>query len=144
MREQGRENTQWLHSTGQHPSQCRWLWTRRRQYSLASSGVTTVYYFKYFIVEENHETVSLFGLSFVLSGLYLAVGQAANIIGVMLAAPVSNRIGKKKTYMWSMICATLLRIVFSWLARPSTPPIFTFPGPFRNWWGRHFHFSWRL
>ena len=28
----------------------------------------TVYYFKYFIVEENHETVSLFGLSFVLSG----------------------------------------------------------------------------
>lgn len=56
----------------------------------------TVYYFKYFIVEENHETVSLFGLSFVLSGLYLAVGQAANIIGVMLAAPVSNRIGKKK------------------------------------------------
>ena len=35
----------------------------------------TVYYFKYFIVEENHETVSLFGLSFVLSGLYLAVRQ---------------------------------------------------------------------
>ena len=86
----------------------------------------TVYYFKYFIVEENHETVSLFGLSFVLSGLYLAVGQAANIIGVMLAAPVSNRIGKKKTYMWSMICATLLSIVFYWLDRDDIALIFTF------------------
>mgnify|MGYP000635883207 CR=1 FL=1 len=29
------------------------------------------------------------GISFVMSGLYLAVGQAANIIGVILAAPVS-------------------------------------------------------
>ena len=86
----------------------------------------TVYYFKYFIVEENHETVSLFGLSFVLSGLYLAVGQAANIIGVMLAAPVSNRIGKKKTYMWSMICATLLSIVFYWRDRDDIALIFTF------------------
>lgn len=35
-------------------------------------------------------------ISFVLSGLYLAVGQAANIVGVVLAAPLSNRIGKKK------------------------------------------------
>ena len=57
----------------------------------------TVYYFKYFVVEETYSTVSLFGVSFVLSGLYLAVGQAANIIGVVLAAPVSNRIGKKAT-----------------------------------------------
>lgn len=59
----------------------------------------TVYYFKYFIVEENHETVTLFGLPFVLSGLYLAVGQAANIIGVMFAAPVSNYIEKKNLYV---------------------------------------------
>ena len=62
----------------------------------------------------------------MLSGLYLAVGQAANIIGVMLAAPVSNRIGKKKTYMWSMICATLLSIVFYWLDRDDIALIFTF------------------
>lgn len=59
----------------------------------------TVYYFKYFVVEEDYSTVSFFGVSFVLSGLYLAVGQAANIVGVILAAPVSNRIGKKNTYM---------------------------------------------
>ena len=59
----------------------------------------TVYYFKYFIIEEAYANVSLFGVSFVLSGLYLAVGQAANIVGVILAAPLSNQIGKKRTYM---------------------------------------------
>ncbi len=35
----------------------------------------TVYYFKYFIIEENITTASFLGISFVLSGLYLAVGQ---------------------------------------------------------------------
>lgn len=74
----------------------------------------TVYYFKYFVVEENYATVSFFGMSFVLSGLYLALGQAANIIGVIAAAPVSNRIGKRNTYMWAMIIATVLSVIFYW------------------------------
>ena len=75
----------------------------------------TVYYFKYFIVEEDYQTVSMFGFSFVLSGLYLAVGQAANIVGVVLAAPVSNRLGKNKTYMGAMVIATIFSIFFYWL-----------------------------
>lgn len=72
----------------------------------------TVYYFKYYVVEEEYASISLFGISFVLSGLYLAVGQAANIVGVVLAAPLSNRIGKKKTYMWAMSIATVLSVIF--------------------------------
>lgn len=86
----------------------------------------TVYYFKYFIREENHETVILFGISFVLSGLFLAVGQAANILGVILAAPLSNRIGKKKTYMGAMAVATLLSIIFYWFDKDDMALIFTF------------------
>ncbi len=86
----------------------------------------TVYYFKYFVVEENYATVSLFGVSFVLSGLYLAVGQAANIIGVVLAAPVSNRIGKKATYMGAMLVATVLSIIFYWFGKGDLALIFTF------------------
>ena len=75
----------------------------------------------------NYITQSIAGaIIYFPFGLYLAVGQAANIIGVMLAAPVSNRIGKKKTYMWSMICATLLSIVFYWLDRDDIALIFTF------------------
>lgn len=86
----------------------------------------TVYYFKYFIVEEDYANVSLFGISFVLSGLYLAVGQAANIIGVILAAPLSNRIGKKKTYMASMAVATVLSVIFFWFDKTDLALIFTF------------------
>ena len=86
----------------------------------------TVYYFKYYIVEEQFSTINMFGVSFVLSGLYLAVGQAANIIGVILAAPVSNRIGKKKTYISAMLIATILSIVFYWFDKNQLALIFTF------------------
>ena len=86
----------------------------------------TVYYFKYFVVEEAYATVSFCGMSFVLSGLYLALGQAANIVGVMAAAPVSNRIGKRNTYMLAMIIATLLSIIFYWFDKDDLMWMFVF------------------
>ena len=86
----------------------------------------TVYYFKYFVVEEDYATVSFFGMSFVLSGLYLALGQAANIIGVTAAAPVSNRIGKRNTYMWAMIIATVLSVIFYWFDKEDLIWMFVF------------------
>ena len=86
----------------------------------------TVYYFKYFVVEEEYATVSFFGMSFVLSGLYLALGQAANIIGVIAAAPVSNRIGKRNTYMWAMIIATVLSVIFYWFDKEDLIWMFVF------------------
>lgn len=86
----------------------------------------TVYYFKYFIVEQDYASISVFGVSFVLSGLYLAVGQAANIVGVVLAAPMSNRIGKKNTYIGAMVIATVLSILFYWFGKESIALIFVF------------------
>lgn len=86
----------------------------------------TVYYFKYFVVEEDYATVSFFGMSFVLSGLYLALGQAANIIGVIAAALVSNRIGKRNTYMWAMIIATVLSVLFYWFDKEDLIWMFVF------------------
>ena len=86
----------------------------------------TVYYFKYFVVEEDYATVSFFGMSFVLSGLYLALGQAANIIGVIAAAPLSNRIGKRNTYMWAMIIATVLSVIFYWFDKEDLIWMFVF------------------
>ena len=113
------------------------LWKNRPWWILLGAGVaalvfnsirdgTTVYYFKYFIVEEDFQTISFFGVSFVLSGLYLSVGQIANIAGVILAAPVSNRIGKKQTYMGSMAIATVLSILFFWFDKDNLALIFTF------------------
>ena len=75
----------------------------------------TVYYFKYYVDETAFGDVTIAGIPFVLSGLYLAVGQAANIIGVVAAAPIAGKIGKRQTFMWAMIIATVLSIVFFFL-----------------------------
>lgn len=84
----------------------------------------TVYYFKYYVDETAVGSISFLGLPFVLSGLYLAVGQAANILGVIIAAPVSNRIGKRRTFMAAMAVASVLSIAFFWLGKDQLVPIF--------------------
>lgn len=85
-----------------------------------------VYYFKYFIIEDDYRNISLTGISFVLSGLYLSIGQVANIIGVIFAAPMSNKIGKKKTFALSMLIASALSIIFFWLDKNNLALIFVF------------------
>lgn len=84
----------------------------------------TVYYFKYFIDETSYGNVTFAGIPFVLSGLYLAVGQASNIIGVVLAAPIASKIGKRQTFMWAMIIATVLSVAFYYLERDQLVLIF--------------------
>ena len=86
----------------------------------------TVYYFKYFIEENDATKVSIFGSSFALSALYLGLGQLANIIGVVAAAPVSNVIGKKNTYLGAMVIATILSIIFYWFDKDQSTLIFVF------------------
>ena len=84
----------------------------------------TVYYFKYYVDETAVGNISFLGLPFVLSGLYLAVGQAANIVGVILAAPISNRIGKRRTFIAAMAVATVLSVGFFWLDKSQLALIF--------------------
>lgn len=86
----------------------------------------TVYYFKYFVEESEASYVSIFGTSFALSALYLGLGQLANIIGVVLAAPVSNVVGKKTTYLGAMLIATVLSVIFYWFDKDQLVPIFVF------------------
>lgn len=86
----------------------------------------TVYYFKYYLHEEQMGEVNFLGIPFVLSGLYLALGQAANIIGVIAAAPLSNRIGKKKTYAGAMALAAVFSCLFYWLGPAHLGWIFAF------------------
>lgn len=104
----------------------------------------TVYYFKYYIVEENFETVSLFGVSFVLSGLFLALGQMANIVGVVLAAPVSNRFGKKRTFAFSMLMTAVLSIVFYWFDKDDIVLIFVFQCVISMFAGSIFPLLWSM
>ena len=86
----------------------------------------TVYYFKYYVDETAVGNISILGLPFVLSGIYLGVGQAANIVGVILAAPVSNRIGKRSTFILAMAMATLFSVIFFWFNKDQLYLIFVF------------------
>lgn len=85
-----------------------------------------VYYFKYFVCESDLGEWSIFNTSFALSAVYLGVGQLANIIGVVLAAPVSNLIGKKNTYLGAMAIASVLSVIFYWFDKDQLTLIFTF------------------
>lgn len=82
----------------------------------------TIYYFKYYVQQDQ---ISFIGGFFTLSALYLMVGQASNMIGVALAAPLSNRFGKKQVYLGAMLLATLLSGAFYLLEAGDLILIFT-------------------
>lgn len=86
----------------------------------------TVYYFKYFIQDVNAFKIGALGTTITLTSLYLVLGQASNIIGVILAAPVSNIIGKKNTYIGAMTIATALSIAFFWFGKNQLISIYIF------------------
>lgn len=72
------------------------------------------FYFKYYISNQP-KALNWLNSSFSLTTLYLLLGQAANIIGVIIAAPIAKRIGKKSTFATVMSIATVLSIFFYFL-----------------------------
>ena len=73
-----------------------------------------VYYFKYYVSSSINFDFSLLGTDFHMTptSIYLVLGQAANIIGVIAATPIANRIGKKKTFFGAMALAAILSLIF--------------------------------
>lgn len=84
----------------------------------------TIYYFKYFVGQSIAFETGSIHISW--STLYLITGQAANIIGVILAAAVGNKWGKKTIYLLAMLGAGLLSIFFYWLDKQQLMLIFVF------------------
>lgn len=77
-------------------------------------GATVAYYFKYYIGDTH-----MVGLGFVsflfYAGLFLAVGEVCNMIGVVCATPLSKQLGKKATFIVSAVAMGVLSIVFFYL-----------------------------
>ncbi len=85
-----------------------------------------IYYFKYYIQGQSAFSINALNLTISFSVLYFVLGQAANIVGVLLAKPVSDRIGKKYTFLYAMLFAAVFSIGFYWLDRSSVTLIFAF------------------
>lgn len=87
---------------------------------------SAIYYFKYYFVDQEAFLLPMAKISITYSTLYLVLGQLANIIGVVLAKPVSDKMGKKKTFFWAMVIATFLSCIFFWFREEHLAMIFVF------------------
>ncbi len=73
-----------------------------------------MYYFKYFVQDQ---TVVVFGdvKWDKLAGAYMSVWLGTNMIGVLLAKPIANVLGKKRTFIIAMVCSAIFSILLFWL-----------------------------
>lgn len=87
---------------------------------------STIYYFKYYFHSQEAFQLPLLDIAINYSTLYLVLGQAANIVGVVLAKPVSDKIGKKNTFLYAMIIASVLSCIFYFFTEQNIFLIFLF------------------
>jgi GPH family glycoside/pentoside/hexuronide:cation symporter len=92
------------------------LWKNKPWFVLLGAGIATIffnsirdgaaiYYFKYYLHTQAAFSLPSLKLTMGWSSLYFVLGQAANILGVILAKPISDRIGKKNTFFVAMMSA---------------------------------------
>jgi len=74
-----------------------------------------VYYFKYYVQDTGFIKLPFISASLTLTTLYLVLGQAFNIVGIIVVTPLSNKYGKKITYLGAMALATVFSISFFFL-----------------------------
>ena len=87
-----------------------------------------IYYFKYYVSDTTSFSLSVLGENFAMThtSLYLVLGQAANIIGVIAATPIANRIGKKNTFFVAMTMASILSVIFYFFGKEEVMLIMVF------------------
>lgn len=112
------------------------LWVNRPWFILLGAGIASIffnsirdgaamYYFTYYIPKQDAFQMTLFGSKIdSISSFYFVLGQAANIVGVVLAIPVSNWLGKKNTFLTAMLLATVFSVYFYFIDRNNTTLIF--------------------
>ncbi len=81
-------------------------------------GATVAFFFADVIGGEQH--IVIFGLSMLFySGLFLGVGEVANMIGVALAVGITRKLGKKATFILVDISLVVMSVIF-FLCSPAT------------------------
>lgn len=74
-------------------------------------GATVAFFFTTIIPADSH--ILVFGVAFLFfSGLFLSVGEIANMVGVGLTVPIANKIGKKSTFILVNLSLVVLSLIF--------------------------------
>ena len=76
-------------------------------------GTTAAYFFADYL-QKSVELAPQWAF-LVSAGIFLSIGEIANMVGVVLAVPLSKNLGKKSTYMLSMAALAVLSIAFFFL-----------------------------
>ena len=77
-------------------------------------GASVAYFFADVIGADAN--IMLFGLSVLFyAGLFLSIGEIANMVGVALCVPIANRLGKKTTFMLVNMTLIVLSVGFFFL-----------------------------
>lgn len=77
-------------------------------------GATVAYFFADVIGFDAH--IVLFTISILFyAGLFLSIGEVANMVGVALCVPIANKIGKKTTFIVVNLCLGVLSLAFFFL-----------------------------
>lgn len=76
---------------------------------------SAIYYFKYYVEAPDAFTFTFMNASITLVTIYLVLGQAANILGIMLVPALTRLLGKKYTFLLATVGATLFSIIFYFL-----------------------------
>ncbi len=74
-----------------------------------------MYYFKYYVKNQEISGFGEVGWE-KLAATYMTMWLVSNIIGVLLATPVANKIGKKQTFIGAMFLAAAMSIILFWVS----------------------------
>ena len=70
--------------------------------------------------------LSFFSVDFLFySGIFLAVGEVANMAGVAMAASITHAIGKKSTFIYSLAALIVLCVAFYYVPTSGTSAYWT-------------------
>ena len=82
------------------------------------------FYFTTMISADAH--LSFFSVDFLFySGIFLAVGEVANMAGVAMAASITHAIGKKSTFIYSLAALIVLCVAFYYVPTSGTSAYWT-------------------
>lgn len=77
------------------------------------------FFFSSMIAADAH--LSIFGIGFLFyAGIFLAVGEVANMVGVAMTAPLCSWVGKKTTFILSLVALILLSVAFFFIPTQGT------------------------
>ena len=76
-------------------------------------GSTVAFFFADVLGTKYALSIPALGISFLLfAGLFLTIGEISNMVGVALAVPITNKLGKKSTFIMVNICLIVLSVMF--------------------------------